>query len=42
MKETANIWEYKVGINATIANLLCLWKCRIDQYDETSAEIIAR
>ena len=24
MKETANVWEYKVGINAIIANLVCL------------------
>ena len=25
-KETANIWEYKVGNNATIANFARLWK----------------
>ena len=29
MKETANIWEYKVGNNGNIANFVCLWKCRI-------------
>ena len=28
MKEAANIREYKVGINAIIANFVCLWKCR--------------
>ena len=27
MKKTANIWEYKVGINAINANIVCLWKC---------------
>ena len=25
-KETVNIWEYKVGNNANIANFMCLWK----------------
>ena len=29
MKKTANIWEYKVGINAIIANFVCMWKTRI-------------
>ena len=29
MKKTSNIWECKVGINANIANFMCLWKCRI-------------
>ena len=29
MKETANIWEYKAGIDANIANSVCLWKCRM-------------
>ena len=29
MKKTANIWEYKVGINAIIADFVCLWKCRM-------------
>ena len=29
MKETANIWEYKVGINAIIANFVCSWKILI-------------
>ena len=29
MKETANVSEYKVGINAIIANFMCLWKCRM-------------
>ena len=29
MKKTANIWEYKVGFKAIIANLVCLWKCQI-------------
>ena len=27
IKETTNIWEYKVCINATIANVVRLWKC---------------
>ena len=29
MKKTANIWEYKVGINAIIANFVCMGKTRI-------------
>ena len=29
INKTANIWEYKVGINAIIANFVCLWKCRL-------------
>ena len=29
MKETANIWEHKVGINGIIANFVFLWKRRI-------------
>ena len=29
MKKTANAWEYKVGINAIIANFVCMWKSRI-------------
>ena len=29
MKKTANIWEYKVGIKAVIANFLCMWKSRL-------------
>ena len=28
-KEIANIWEYKVGNNAIVANLVSLWKTRI-------------
>ena len=28
-KETANIWEYKVGNNANIANFVRLWKTRL-------------
>ena len=31
MKKTANIWEYKVGINAIIANLVCMLKSRIHE-----------
>ena len=31
MKETANILEYKVGINAIIANFVCIWKSRFDE-----------
>ena len=27
-KETANIWEYKDGNNANIANFVRLWKTR--------------
>ena len=26
MKKTTNIWEYKVEINAIIANFVCIWK----------------
>ena len=29
MKEIANIWEYKVGINAIIASFVCVWKCQV-------------
>ena len=29
MKKTANILEYKVGINAIIDNFVCMWKCRL-------------
>ena len=25
-KETANIWEYKVGNNANIVNFACVWQ----------------
>ena len=32
MKETSNIWEYQVGINAIIANFVCFWKCRTSQW----------
>ena len=28
-KETANVWEYKVGSNANIANCVRLWKTRL-------------
>ena len=28
-KETANIWEYKVGNNANIANFVYLWKTQV-------------
>ena len=28
-RKIGNIWEHKVGINANIANLMCLWKTRI-------------
>ena len=31
MKKTANIWEYKVGINDTVANFVFMWKYRIRQ-----------
>ena len=30
VKIPRSIWEYKVGINAIIANFVCLWKCGID------------
>ena len=30
MKESVNIWEYKVGINAIIANFVCMWKSRFE------------
>ena len=26
MKDTAYMWEYKVGINAIIVKFVCLWK----------------
>ena len=26
MKKTANIWEYKVYINAIVADFMCMWK----------------
>ena len=29
MNETANTWQYKVGIKVIIANFECLWKCRM-------------
>ena len=29
MKKTTAFWEYKVGINAIIANFVCMWKNRI-------------
>ena len=29
MKKTANICQYKVGINAIPPNFVCLWKCRM-------------
>ena len=29
MKETSTIWESKAGINAIIANFVCLSKCRL-------------
>ena len=25
-KEVTNIWEYKIGSNANIANFVCLWE----------------
>ena len=28
-KETANVWEYQVGIYAIIANCVCMWKNRM-------------
>ena len=28
-KETVNMWEYKVGNNANIANFVCLWETRL-------------
>ena len=28
-KETANIWEYQVGIYAIISNSVCIWKNRV-------------
>ena len=31
MKKTANIWEYKVGVNAIIANFMFIWKSRKNQ-----------
>ena len=30
MKKTANLWDYKVGINAIIANFVHLWKFRMN------------
>ena len=29
MKETASVLEYKIGNNANIANVLCLWETRL-------------
>ena len=29
MKKTVTLWEYKVGINAIIANFVCMWKSRM-------------
>ena len=34
-KKTANIWEYKVGNNANIANLVCLWKTRMIEINQS-------
>ena len=31
MKKTANIWEYKVGINDIVGNFVFMWKYRIRQ-----------
>ena len=31
MKKTANIWEYKCGINDIVANFVFMWKYRIRQ-----------
>ena len=31
MKKTATVLEYKVGIDAIIANFVCLWKSRIQE-----------
>ena len=28
MKKTTNVHEYYVGINAIIANFVCMWKSR--------------
>ena len=30
--ETVNIWEYKVGNSDKIANFVCFWKTRIEQF----------
>ena len=27
--KTVILWEYKVGINAIIANFVCIWKSRL-------------
>ena len=32
MKKAGNIWEYKVEINAVIANFVCLRKCRMESH----------
>ena len=32
-KETADIWEYKVGSNANIATFVHLWKTRLPLFD---------
>ena len=29
MKKIATMWEYKCGINAIIANFVCMWKSQI-------------
>ena len=29
MKKTVNTWEYKVGINAIIANFVHMWNIRM-------------
>ena len=29
-KKIASVWEHKVGNNANIANLVCLWKTRMN------------
>ena len=30
-KETANIWDYKIGNNAIISNYVCLWKTQLPE-----------
>ena len=39
MKKTAYKWEYKVVINAIIANIVCLWKfqLRVQKLDTESS-----
>ena len=35
MNKMANIWEYKVSINAIIANFVCVWKSQIPTQCDT-------